>query len=227
MNKVGLLIKGNAFFFLGITIILIIGMGLLMIKGKASSFILLNSYHSNWLNNFFISYTFIGNGVFAICLAAIYFFLAKKNTAALLIVLSFLLSGIIVQVVKHLFFSPRPKLFFGEGCHRFFIQGIEFYHNNSFPSGHTTTVFAVATVLVLLSKNRIVQWPVLIGAVLVGYSRIYLGQHFLLDVLIGAIIGILTGIGCVYVAYRYSFTRQPFKLFNFKLQSPVTLPGSI
>ena len=216
MNNVGLLVKKNLVFFLGCAVILLIGVFILITEGKASSFILLNSYHADWLNNFFLSYTFVGNGLFAICLAAIYLFFAKKNREALLIVFAFLLSGIIVQIVKHLFFSPRPKLFFGNGYHSFFIQGIEFYHNNSFPSGHTTTAFAVATVLILLSKDKKFQLPVLIAAVLVGYSRIYLGQHFLLDVLIGALIGIISGIGCVYVAQHYNFTKRPFKLFKLK-----------
>jgi len=200
----------------------------LLIDGKSYSFILLNSYHVGWLNSFFISYTFVGNGLFAICLAAVYFLLIKKKKEAFLIFNSFLLSGIIVQVMKHLFFSPRPKLFFGSGHHSFFIDGIQFYCNNSFPSGHTTTAFAMATVLVLLSKDKKVQLPVLIGAVLVGYSRIYLGQHFLLDVLMGASIGVISGIWCVHFSQRYNFTGRSFRqLFTLKSQSSVTSPGSI
>ncbi len=227
MNKTGILIKRNLLFFLGCTLVLVIGLFILLMKGKASSFILLNTYHAGWLNNFFISYTFVGNGLFAICLAAVYLLVARKGKEALLIVVSFLLSGIIVQLVKHLFFSPRPKLFFGEGYHSFFISGIEFYHNNSFPSGHTTTAFAVATVLILQAKDSRYQLPVLIAAVLVGYSRIYLGQHFLADVLVGALIGIVSGIGCVYVAEGYSFAKGPLKQFKLKPESPVTLPEPI
>jgi membrane-associated phospholipid phosphatase len=228
MNKIVLLIKKNPVFFLGFAIMLIVGSILLLIDGKSYSFILLNSYHVDWLNKFFISYTFVGNGVFAICLAAIYLFFIKKKKEAFLIFNSFLLSGIIVQIVKHLFFSPRPKLFFGSGYHSFFIDGIQFYCNNSFPSGHTTTAFATATILVLLSKDKKVQLPVLIAAILVGYSRIYLGQHFLLDVLVGASIGIVSGIGCVYFSQQYNFAGRSFKqLFNLKSQSSVTSPGSI
>ena len=59
----------------------------------------------------------------------------------------------------------------------------------SFPSGHTTEAFAIATTLSLLFRRRIVQVPVLIWACLVGYSRLALGVHYPSDVLGGIIIG--------------------------------------
>jgi membrane-associated phospholipid phosphatase len=215
MNKPGLMIKDNLVFFLGTAIVLIAGTILLLIDGKSASFLLLNSYHCNWLDIFLNNYTLVGNGLFAICLA-ICLFVAKKKSEAFLVFFSFLLSGLIVQIVKNLFFSPRPKLFFGDAYDTFFIKGIEFYHNNSFPSGHTATAFATATVLILLSENKRIQIPVLFAALLVGYSRIYLGQHFLLDVLTGALIGIISGMASVYVLQRYRFTKDFFKQFNIK-----------
>jgi membrane-associated phospholipid phosphatase len=64
----------------------------------------------------------------------------------------------------------------------------------SFPSGHTTSVFALATMLALLEKNKRTNVVYLLVAVAVGYSRIYLGQHFLNDVLMGSTIGMLTSL---------------------------------
>jgi len=225
MNRLRLMIKQNAVYFSGLMLLFLAGIFLLVMNGNASSFLLLNTFHFSWLNNFFLSYTLVGDGAFAICLAVIYFFIVKKQIEAFLIFYSFLLSGIIVQIVKHLFFSPRPKLFFGNTYHSYFIDGIEFYHNNSFPSGHTTTAFAVATVLILLSKDKKVQLPALFAALLVAYSRVYLGQHFLSDVLVGALIGVIAGIGCVYIAQHFKFTGYSFRPLNLKTSGSVTSLG--
>lgn len=60
----------------------------------------------------------------------------------------------------------------------------------SFPSGHTAAAFAVATAL-LLCKNKLLGIPVLIIAVLIAFSRLYLYVHFPSDVLGGMILGII------------------------------------
>ena len=228
MNKIVLAIHKNRVFFSGFICMLLPATLFLLIDGNSASFLLLNRFHPFLLNNFFIAYTFVGNGLFAICLMAIYFFGMKKKQEALVLLYAFLSSGIIVQIVKNLFHSPRPKLFFGNHYPSFFINGIQFYYNNSFPSGHTATAFAIATTVVLLSKNKKIQIPVLLSAVLVAYSRIYLGQHFLLDVLVGSSIGIICGICCVCFATHFKKTRRFYRqLFPLKSQSSVTSPGSI
>ena len=61
----------------------------------------------------------------------------------------------------------------------------------SFPSGHTSIAFSMATVLgYQYPKWRI---PLYIGAGLVGLSRIYLGRHYASDVLMGAAVGTISG----------------------------------
>lgn len=57
----------------------------------------------------------------------------------------------------------------------------------SFPSGHASTAFAAAVILSAFDKKR--KWFYYTVAVLISYSRIYLGCHYFLDVIAGAIIG--------------------------------------
>ena len=54
-----------------------------------------------------------------------------------------------------------------------------------------------------IMKNKKWQLPVLLLAILVGFSRIYLGQHFLLDVVVGAFVGTISGLVCVYFLQNY------------------------
>lgn len=62
----------------------------------------------------------------------------------------------------------------------------------SFPSGHTMTAFAAAVVFTYFQRKR--KWLFFTVAVLISYSRIYLGVHYLSDVLAGAIIGLFIAI---------------------------------
>ncbi len=60
---------------------------------------------------------------------------------------------------------------------------------SSFPSGHTSTSFACAYVISRLAPRLTVY--VFVLAALIGVSRIYVGVHYPLDVLAGAILGVL------------------------------------
>jgi membrane-associated phospholipid phosphatase len=62
----------------------------------------------------------------------------------------------------------------------------------SFPSGHAMSAFAVAAAIAVLAPR--LRWPVLAVAALIGFSRVYLGVHFWLDVLAGAALGITIGV---------------------------------
>ena len=66
------------------------------------------------------------------------------------------------------------------------VLGMKFY-TLSFPSGHTTVAFAFATILAFkIPKIRI---PVFVIAVLIGFSRVYIGAHFPSDVVAGMVLG--------------------------------------
>lgn len=64
----------------------------------------------------------------------------------------------------------------------------------SFPSGHTTSAFAMATALSLSYKKWYVAVPAYLYAGMVGYSRMRLGVHFPSDVLGGMVVGIGSGL---------------------------------
>jgi undecaprenyl-diphosphatase len=65
-------------------------------------------------------------------------------------------------------------------------------HSGAFPSGHAATAFAAATVIAWASRRLAI--PVYVLATLVAWSRIYVGVHWPLDVMGGAVLGTLVAI---------------------------------
>ena len=228
MKNVKFVCASNPFYFIGLLLVLTAGLSVLLLFGKAASFLFLNSYHSVWLNIFFINYTFVGDGIFALLIIGLYYFFVRKSRDALALLYAFVLSGIGAQVIKNIFHTPRPKLFFPQGQYSLFIDHVTLSGNTSFPSGHTATAFAIATVFIILLKDKRWQLPILIAAVFVAYSRIYLGQHFLVDVLAGALVGTITAFPASYLAVKSSKVKLTFKnLHGFKTADRFTATGNV
>jgi undecaprenyl-diphosphatase len=90
-------------------------------------------------------------------------------------------SQIVVQVLKRKVGRQRPYLIFRN------IQVRKPLFDCSFPSGHTTAGYALATMFAL--DFPFLSFPLLTLATLVGFSRTYLGFHYPLDVFMGAVVG--------------------------------------
>ena len=211
MDNTSFSIKQHQFFFYSYLLVLIAAVFFLVSNGKVNSFILLNSYHRSWLDNFFIAYTNLGNGIFVILLALIYYFFLKKRKAGVILVLAYASTGILAQIIKPLLHSPRPLVYFRPQHFPFFIDSVIHAGYNSFPSGHTVTAFAIATVFAFYTTSKLQYVLLLLAAALVAFSRVYLSQHFLLDVLAGSFIGLLGGIVCVHFTRNLTEDKLVFK----------------
>jgi len=187
------ILAGNRLFFGLWLLFFAVGLFFLLSLGKAASFLDLNAYHHSTLDTIFIWVTFLGNGVFSVVVFVI-FLLQRRWSQATQVMVAFLLSALVAQILKNLFSMPRPKQFFAPGQYHYFIDGVTGLGFASFPSGHTTSIFALATLLAIFTKNPKAKIAFLLSGIAVGYSRIYLGQHFLGDVLTGSCIGTLTAV---------------------------------
>lgn len=105
---------------------------------------------------------------------------------ALAATLSFFLASGVNAALKALFDRSRPPDAIGFDA----LVGVP--GSPSFPSGHAMTAFAVAAAVALLAPR--LRWPVLGVAAVIGFSRVYLGVHFWLDVLAGAALGLAIGL---------------------------------
>lgn len=105
------------------------------------------------------------------------------------------IQGLIVLAIKQWVNAPRPATVAIEQIRS--IPGVPLQYWNSFPSGHTAIAvlcygFIALSINTLLRKNnKIVQLCLLYLAAAMAYSRIYLGQHSLLDVSIGGILALI------------------------------------
>jgi len=115
-------------------------------------------------------------------------------------------SGLVNSVIKIVMGRPRPSIFRdGETAYFLFFQLSSKMW--SFPSGHSNTVFALATALTLLfPKVRFVVFPV---AVLIAVSRLFTGSHYLSDIIAGAFIGI-----AVTIFVKQYFVSKDIAVFN-------------
>lgn len=127
---------------------------------------------------------------------------------------SVLVLGVLVLAgtLKDYFYHDRPELFLKYHSERLHelgsIPGVEFLSgNSSFPSGHTFAAFALFTALCFYFQSKKGAFLWLIPAVLVGISRMYLGQHFLEDVVFGAILGVLWAL-VVAFGFNWWFFRK-------------------
>ncbi len=200
-------IQKQLYFFVIVLLLLITGIAVSAIFAKGDLFIEANFLHNQFLNTFFINYTFLGDGLFVMMLALV-FLIANRYSLFVHIVASFLFSGILIQIVKRLLPAPRPQAFFESGVYTHFIDGVTHSGMNSFPSGHTTSAFALATVLALYTDNKIQTLVLLFLALVIGYSRIYLGQHFIHDVVAGAAIGVVSALATVYFIRDVTYEPQ-------------------
>ena len=186
------LIRANFLLFVPYFIFLTVGACILAANSKSDIHLEFNSFHNSFCDVAFYYITFLGDGVTALLAGLI--LLVVRYRWMLILALSNIIATAITQTLKHTVFSDvvRPKKFF-EGVHQlYFVPNVENYLYNSFPSGHSTCAFALYFAIGLITEKKWLKLCCSLLAILVGYSRIYLSQHFLEDVYAGSLIGVIT-----------------------------------
>ncbi len=217
-------IKQNAVFIaLSLILIAVLGLALIYIP-KDQLHLLLCNRHTPARDIFYRYYTHVAEWFpYVVCIAVLLFGRIGDGVFASA---AMLLSALFTQIVKHIVVAPRPLTWFSEHFPSIqlpLVDGVKMNLWYSFPSGHTTSFFALAFVASILitsklsgssrSSSCLVQLVLVLLATLGGYSRIYLSQHFALDVFAGALVGTLITLICYTVLYRY----EDKKWYNYRI----------
>lgn len=192
-------LKRYKLYFLLLAAYFLLGLSLFVFMNKGDEILFFSQHRSSYWNIFFKIITRYGEA-FPYIIAAIVFLGTKQFRKAWGVLLLPLIVTILSFLSKMLFKQPRPAKYF-ESLHRFeevnWINGVDVYYGfNSFPSGHTMSAFAISTLLVFyLPKKSGLEILFFALAFFVAVSRMYLAHHFLQDILMGAFLGTVLGIG--------------------------------
>ncbi len=151
-----------------------------------------NSLRTPFLDFLFIKLSSLGNSFSVLFLLGLV--LCWRFKCLSIYVLAFVIQLIFVLLFKQGIYngSLRPFLYFksiGELDLLNLIEGVKIRYVNTFPSGHTTSIFFLASYFALILKKNVSTFILAIIALFVGFSRIYLLQHFFIDVYFGILFG--------------------------------------
>ncbi len=169
--------------------------------GKVQIHIYLNQLVGNKLiDNLFFYITYLGDGAVApILLMMVLFYNVRLGICC---TASFITAALASIILKYCFYDDvmRPWFVF-----QWFVKTPITYVDTStlnihysFPSGHATQAFAVFICLALMTSKNLNKLLFLSLALLTAFSRVYLSQHWLVDITVGSIIGTVTAIVLFY-----------------------------
>jgi len=190
-------------------LLMLVGTTLLLLTTKAGLFLFMNAFHTPVADVCAPWLTILGDGRTAALLPVMLFFVHRPLAwrAALALILTLAL----VQICKQLIFHDalRPTAYFEAIGSRVnhLIPGVDQHRHQSFPSGHTAAAFAMAALLSFLSPPRPLsalpastrKVTLLTLALLIGYTRVYLSQHFFEDVVAGSFLGVFSATLMIWV----------------------------
>ncbi len=191
-SQAATLVKNNKGFYMPYLVFVVFATVIVALCSKVESFLWLNQFHSPLADAVFPYVTHLGDGklalLFLVGLSMVNYRLALTGLYCFLLVL------VLTQLGKLVLFEDvlRPAGHFRDlGQQIRLVDGVELHFNNSFPSGHSASAFALFSFVAICLRNKAWGSVLFMVALFAAYSRIYLSQHFFNDVFVGSIIGVL------------------------------------
>jgi undecaprenyl-diphosphatase len=131
----------------------------------------------------------------------------KLETKAYEVAGSLIVTAALTEGLKIINNRPRPYETYPNDIHPDAYES-----GKSFPSAHTSLAFSTATSLLLTTKKWYIAVPAYAWATSVGYSRMYLGQHYPTDIIAGAVVGAGSAWLTNWVNKKYIAGNKKFRL---------------
>jgi membrane-associated phospholipid phosphatase len=182
---------------------------LLLFTGHGDLLMWLNRYSIAFLDLPMLIFTKTAHGTVGSILAiGVLLFYSFRGGAVL--VSSLIIVGLFTNLAKRLLFfeQHRPFMVYDYADFERVVMEAPLTYFRSFPSGHTMTAFALATVLAVLFPKKWFVVVVFAWAALISFSRVYLCQHFYVDTVWGALFGYLSGFLAVLLISRWRALKQ-------------------
>lgn len=196
-------LKENLAYFIPVILFLLTGIVFLALFPKDLIHITQNGWYNSFFDTFFLYATKMGEGVMFAISAIVLIFIRWRYLLGLCIggILTIFFVGLLKQVVYA--GEPRPAKYFEEKYELRLVEGVDIHYSNSFPSGHTTSAFTCFGFLALIIAANWGKLLCFLAAGVTGYSRIYLSQHFLEDVIAGALLGTLIAVLSYWIMKKF------------------------
>lgn len=171
-----------------------------IVGGYQFAFLEINSLSPYIPRGLLENMTVFGDGVFLLTLVLL--FTCRHIRFHWAILFTSLLGAIVVNLLKDYFAMPRPPAVLDPETFNLIGRA---YKSRSFPSGHSLTAFLLATVCFCYTRNIYFKVVLITLAILVGLSRVLIGVHWPMDVLVGGSLGIILGLGGAIITSKWTF----------------------
>ena len=212
-----LFLKHNGLYLFIYLIVLAVLGYILLHHGKVQIHMVINTWVGNPFGDAFFKYiTHVGDGAVAFVIAFALLFVNVRKSVYIL--LSYLSAAIISSYLKYILYPNtfRPHSTFGyfiKNEKLNLIEGVEMAAIRSFPSGHALSSFTLFFCLMFMTRNQALKALFFLLAFVSSFSRLYLSQHWLIDVYAGSMIGV----GFSLLFYAVFYNRDRFQHLNATL----------
>lgn len=207
--------KGFIRFLHCYAVFLLLGIVVFLTTRHGDVVLFVNRYSDEYWDTLMLFLTDLGLGtVVAGVMVALLFWKVRFGLTGLI---SLGLVTIFTNLGKKMLFAERARpfnYFYYDDFHRF-IYTAELNYHYSFPSGHSMTIFAAMSLFAVLAGKKWAAMIFFMAALIIGFTRIYLLQHFFLDVYVGSVLGVISTIFAIVILNgilrlnRFSWFEKP------------------
>lgn len=202
-------IKKISLFILPYLFFVLVGLAYFFVQDPGDLAIWLSKKQIVFLDHAFKYLAYLGDWFFMVAVTLVVVFFKFRSGVVLGIAL--ICQVCIHFLIKFLLFEEGPKasgLFEGQRILDL-IDHTKVQDFSSFPSSQASAIFTLCLLLSLFFDRRSYTWLLLGVALVISFGQVYLGYHFLIDIIVGSLIGVLVAILVYFLLEKYLDDKAP------------------